>query len=470
LLFGSEIRPIIVALKEKPTIDPTGLKLFLAHRYTPSPFTIFDGIRKLAPGTKLVLDKMGQPKVERWWNYSPIPFDPPPTPDEAGEILLSLYRKAVRRQLISDVPVGLLLSGGVDSALLLALMQETGTGWNTYTVGYGESFADDELEQAVRTAALLGARHTRIKIDRSQFEASLDDVISRLEEPVATASIVPMYHVCQRARRDVKVALMGQGPDELFGGYTRHIGVAYGCYWRRLPAGVRRLVNLAPRLLPRSEPIRRGLYALGPGRRMERYRRVLSIMQDQNVNGVLKQEFRESSLATCIGPCWQDLQMLMDHTDELGGLQFLEIRSTLPDELLMYADKLSMANGLEVRVPYLDHEVVEYAERLPGNLKVRWGIRKYLHRRVAGAFLPKNVLVRKKRGFASNIVDMWFRESLENNMDGTLRDPHSQIYRYLEHSVVGNLLDDHKAGKANNHKTLFSLIVLERVINNYTCR
>ena len=467
LLFGSEMRPIISALKQKPSVDPIGLKLFLAHRYTPSPFTILKGIKKLAPGTKLVVEDMGEPRVERWWNYSPVPFDPLPRPEEAGEELLSLYRRAVRRQLVSDVPVGLLLSGGMDSALLLALMEEIGDDWNTYTVGYGKSFADDELHQALSTARFFKARNTQIQIDRSTFETSLAEVISALEEPVATSSIVPMHHVCQRARQDVKVALMGQGPDELCGGYPRHIGVAYGSYWRSLPGPARRLANLLPNLWPRSESLRRGLYALGPGTRMERYRRVLSVMPDQSVMKLLKKEPQEESLQTCIQGCWKDLEPLMDHTDELGGLQFLEVRSTLPDELLMYADKLSMAHSLEVRVPYLDQEIVEYMERLPANLKVRFGIRKYLHRRVARSFLPKEVLTRKKRGFASNIVDAWFRDSLAGKTDALLRDHQSHIYRYLEASVVNKLLDDHKEGRADNHKVLFSLVVLEGVLRNH---
>lgn len=467
LLFGSEIRPIVEALRQKPSVDPVGLRLFLTHRYTPSPFTIYEGIKKLAPGTMLVVDSISQPRIERWWNHSPVPFDRSPTPEEAGEELLSLYRRAVRRQLISDVPLGLLLSGGMDSALLLALMKEHGDGWETYTVGYGESFADDELDQAALTASSFGARHTRVQIDRSEFEASLDDVISALEEPVATSSIVPMYHLCQRARQDVKVVLMGQGPDELFGGYTRHLGVAYGGYWRRMPKGTQRVANLLSQALSRSEAVQRGLYALGPeGGRMERYRRVLSIMPDQTVTEILKEEFQEESMETCATLCWKDLEPLMNGTDELGGLQFLEVRSTLPDELLMYADKLSMAHSLEARVPYLDHEIVEYAERLPANLKVRWGIRKYLHRRVARSLLPKAILNRKKRGFASNVVDAWFSESVGGKTDALLRDPQSQIYQYLEFSAINTLLDDHKNAKADNHKILFSLVVLERVLRN----
>src|SRR5262249_4690606 len=146
-----------------------------------------------------------------------------PSVQQAEEELLELYKRAVKRQLISDVPVGLLLSGGLDSGLLLALMNQSGKSWKTYTVGFGSSFRDDELYAAADTAKAFQAPHISIKLDRNVFNATLPQVIASLEEPVATASIVPMYHVCKRAREDVKVVLVGQGPDELFGGYRRHL-------------------------------------------------------------------------------------------------------------------------------------------------------------------------------------------------------------------------------------------------------
>src|SRR5439155_14785495 len=150
-----------------------------------------------------------------------------------------------------------------DSGLLLALMNEQGGPWPAYTVGYGDSFEDDELADAAETALLLGARHVTVKLDRTQFERSLPHIVQCLEEPVASSSIVPMYSVSQRAREDVKVALIGQGPDELFGGYKRHLGVRYGDYWRRLPDPLRLLLGSAIGQLPRNETLKRGAQALG---------------------------------------------------------------------------------------------------------------------------------------------------------------------------------------------------------------
>jgi asparagine synthase (glutamine-hydrolysing) len=151
----------------------------------------------------------------------------------------------------------------------------------------------------------------------------------------------------------------------------------------------------------------------------------------------------------------------MSETDELGGFQFLELRSTLPDELLMYVDKLSMAHGLEARVPYLDKEIVEYAERLPANFKVRNGSQKWLHRQVCQNLLPAKILRRKKRGFATNVVDDWFRTAKRQKIDDNFRDQGSPIYRYLRYSAVREMLERHRTGHDDNHKILFSLVVFE---------
>ena len=152
---------------------------------------------------------------------------------------------------------------------------------------------------------------------------------------------------------------------------------------------------------------------------------------------------------------------LMEDTDELGGLQFLEVRSTLPDELLMYADKLSMAHSLELRVPFVDKEIVEYVERLPASLKVRNGSRKWLHRQVCRTFLPESIVKRPKRGFASNVVDKWFGDAFESKMADSLLDSSSRIYQYLRPQAVRELFMQHSAGRQDNHKVLFSLVVFE---------
>jgi asparagine synthase (glutamine-hydrolysing) len=461
LTFGSEIRPILAAQNSRPDVDPIALNLFLRFRYTPSPLTIFQGIRKLAPGTMLVVEK-GQCREERWYKFIPTPFPTRKKKEEAVGELLELYRDAVKRHLLSDVPVGVLLSGGLDSGLLLALMNEQGGPWPAYTIGYGESFQDDELTDAAETASLLGARHISVRLDQTEFERSLPKIVECLEEPIATSSIVPMYFVSQRARQDVKVALIGQGPDELFGGYKRHLGIHYGNWWRGLPAGLRSMAGFAVNRLPRNEMLKRGVRSLGSTDRLKRYQDVFSLAPADMIDGLFRDDILPQRNGHELLDYWRELLPQMEHTDELGSFQLLEIRSSLPDELLMYADKLSMAHSLEVRVPYLDRAVVEYVQRLGADLKIRNGTRKWLHRQVCQNYLPSRILKRKKRGFASNVVDEWFHSSLNGTLQDVLLDESSLMFALLNPKPVRRLLDGHQAGRHDNHKLLFSLVMVEQ--------
>jgi asparagine synthase (glutamine-hydrolysing) len=461
LYFGSEIRAILAITGERPDVDPNSLNLFLRYRFTPSPQTIFQGIQKLESGTMLVCES-GTAAVRRWYRYQPTPFWPAKSEKLAQEELLVLYKQSIERHLVSDVPVGLLLSGGIDSGLLLALMNLYGHSWRTYTVGYGTSYSDDELIDAADTASRLSSQHTAVLLDRAMFEGALEDIVSQLEEPIASSSIVPMYFVCKRAREDVKVALVGQGPDELFGGYRRHLGVRYRAYWEKIPLSIRASIVSAIDALPRNETLKRGIYSFDVDDRVRFYEHVLSLLPGNEVDDLFHDGLLHRNADGRLLECWSSLVPLISQSDELGGFQFLEMRSTLPDELLMYGDKLSMAHGLEVRTPYLDKDLVEYVERLPADFKIRYGSQKWLHRKLCQQFLPKTILKRKKRGFGVNVVDDWFRSALSSNMEDILMDGSSLMYRYLRPSAVQQMFNRHKAGHNDYHKILFSLIVFEK--------
>src|SRR5262249_13045373 len=321
--FGSEIRTILAGANDNPEADPTALNLFLRYRFTPSPYTVFRGIRKLAAGTMLVFEN-GKSIQRRWYSFRPEPFDPMKSDHESREELLDIYKRAVKRHLLSDVPVGLLLSGGVDSALLLALMNLSGKSWRTFTVGYGNVFADDELSDAAQTAAEFNSEHTEVLLDRHTFEESLPRVVEFMEEPVATPSVLPMFFVCERARQDVKVALIGQGPDELFGGYRRHVGVRYAQLWGGLPNWVRRPISSGIEALPRNETLKRGARSLDTPERLQRYQQVLSLLPGDRVDGLFSADVLPPAAGDEILTCWASFSDLMDKTDDLGGLQFIE--------------------------------------------------------------------------------------------------------------------------------------------------
>jgi len=467
LYFGSEIRAALATAGERPEPDPDSLSLFLRYRFTPSPHTIFRGVQKLAPGSMLVCEG-GVARVSHWYKYRPSPFAPPKSDEQVREELVELYKRAIKRHLLSDVPVGLLLSGGVDSGLLLALMSIYGRSWKTYTVGYGTTYADDELADAKSTATQFSSQHTSVLLNRASFEEALPAIVAQLEEPIASSSIVPMYFVCKRAREDVKVALIGQGPDELFAGYRRHLGLRYASHWQSIPGWLRGRLVTAIAALPRNETLKRGIRSLSIKDRAQKYREVLSLLPGEEVDGLFQDGMLDWDAGEALIDCWRDLLQLSTETDEIGGFQFLEMRSTLPDELLMFGDKLSMAHGLEARVPYLDKEIVEYAERLPARFKVRGRTQKWAHRQVCGELLPAEILRRKKRGFNVNVVDEWFRGSVGSGMKEALMDSDSLMYRYLRPAAVQRLFQRHQSGQNDYHKILFSLMVFETWLRVYS--
>jgi len=231
--------------------------------------------------------------------------------------------------------------------------------------------------------------------------------------------------------------------------------------WSRLPGWMRGPISSTVAALPRNETLKRGVYSLAIPDRMRRYQHVLSILPGTQVDNLFHEGLLGPDSGDAILRSWSEMTDLMTETDELGGLQFLEVRSTLPDELLMYADKLSMAHNLELRVPYLDKDIVEYVEQLSADFKVKNGSGKWLHREVCRTFLPHSILKRPKRGFAANVVDNWFRGAIDNKMADTLLDGSSRIYQYLRPAVVRELFEQHSSGRHDNHKILFSLVVFE---------
>ena len=466
ITFCSEIKPILKIQANHPGVHTEGIYLFLRYRYTPSPYTAFNDINKLAPGTKLVAQR-GKIEISNYWEHKPHNLNTQVKINDVQQELLEIYKNAVKRHLISDVPLGLLLSGGVDSGLLLSLMNLFGDKWKTFTVGYGDSYADDELVYASDTAQLFNAVHHEVRLDVKQFEDTMGKIVEYLEEPIASSSIIPMYHICELSSKKVKVALVGQGPDELFGGYTRHIGIRYGHIWRKQPEFIRAKIK---KVLSQSknEALSRSAYSLDTENRVQRYQHVLSLLDEQEMFNLFKDGIIEHQAGDMIIDSWGNWYDLLQNIDELGGFQLFEIRSTLPDELLLYADKLSMIHSLELRVPYLDKEIVEFVECLPSAYKVNLRGRKYLHKCVAKQLLPREIIKRKKRGFAVDVVDEWFKKSLSKKMEAVFIDPKSLIYNYLKKEEVLKLLHSHRVGERNYHKVLFSIAVLEEWLRCYS--
>ncbi|HRI12547.1 MAG TPA: asparagine synthase (glutamine-hydrolyzing) [Verrucomicrobiota bacterium] len=460
LVFASEANAIEAFDRRKPDIELAALYSYMRLGYTPSPLSINAGTGKLAPGTMLTVSSGGI-RQSRWWASRPRPFNPPPSFADAAKRLLELYSAAVRRNLVSDVPVGLLLSGGLDSGLLLALINECGSRVKCFTATYGTDDLDDELVDANGFARALGNPHAAARISRKLFEDQLSHVVASLDEPIGSASIVPMFFVSQRARADVKVALMGQGPDELLGGYRRHVGVYYGQYWRCVPSPIRHAARHALDLIPGLTTFRRAAYSLDVPNRLARYLNVVTLLSPDLLADLFRPGLIANELSGKILESWAELVPGFESLDELNGFNYLEVRSTLPDQLLAYGDRLSMAHGLEVRFPFLDVEVINYVEQLPSAYKICGLRRKLLQRKICRRFLPARAFRGRKKGFAANITARWFRGPQTCRMGSLLRDPGSLIFAYFEPSKVGALLDLHQTGKRDHSRVLFNLVVLE---------
>ena len=466
LHFSSELRGLPQGATR--SVDPEALHILLQYGYTPSPITMFAEVERLPAGHLLVANAEGV-TVQRWYDIDATPFAHQPSDADAARRLLELYRSAARHQLVSDVPVGLLLSGGLDSGLLLALINEEEPSHATFSVGYGAAFAADELGQAAETARALGSPNFPTRLDRDEFEASLRKVIGIIEEPIASPSVVPMYLLSQAARRERKVVMMGQGVDELFGGYGRHLGTRYGRLYRGLPQAVRSLVDRGlGAAFAGKEIIRRGLDSLGEPDRLTRYQRVFSIRQPELVSAIFRDGAAGLAPHRRVLQAWSPFLPAVEQAPELEGLQVLELTTFLPDHLLLYADKLSMAWGLEVRVPYLDHEVVQFAVRLDSRFKIRRGERKWLHRKLCREFLPPRIVNRPKGNFGATVVRDWLRSSAESRFDQVLMSDDSHLYQYLNPATIRALLQAHKTGREDHHKFLYHLVVIEDWLQGLT--
>lgn len=420
LAFASELE----ALLEHPGIvrevDRTALHHYLTYQYVPSPWTMISGVHKLPPAHRLVCDRDGT-RVEAYWrpDFSRKPSDPAAFDD--------LFRDAVKRRLMSDVPLGAFLSGGVDSSAVVATMSEFGP-VKTYSIGFEEA-THNELPFARLVAKRFGTDHHE-EIVRPDAVEILPDLVRRYGEPFADPSAVPTYYVCRMARRHVTVVLNGDGGDETFGGYTRYASLRKRARIRWLARLLRR-----PRLSrdPRLQYVEIIGYFDNPGKREIYSDAMRSIAADSE--RLLVSRFEEAG------------------TDDLvDAAMYADTMTYLPDDLMVKVDIASMAHGLEARSPFLDHRVVEFAAGLP----IEWKTSKRLLKERFAGRLPPEVLSRPKMGFGVPLAD-WFRGPLRE----LARDHLSRDRGYFRLEAVRGLLDDHVAGRADHGYRLWALVVLE---------
>jgi len=458
LFFASEVKPLLLALGGRAEPDEQAIDFFMSIGYVPGELTIFRGIRKLLPG-HFMRWRNGAPAITRYWD---VPDEPARVLsfEDAEHQFLELLRESVKLRLIADVPVGAFLSGGVDSSVIVAQMGElTGKPVKTFSIGYSDSPEANELPYARTVANHLHTDHVEYHLTYGDFFENLEHFVYRSEEPIVESAGIALYKLAKRARQDVPVVLSGEGGDEVLAGYPLYrimtqIGRVHPLARYTGAAAVAR--GIAPRIS--SEKTAKYLDWVGT----PLARRYWSIPND--VTAGIRSRFYTPGFRARVGePVADYFAGLFAHlrqATDLKRMSYVDIKSWLPDDLLIKADKMTMGASVELRVPFLDHKLLEFCLRLPDDLRLRGVTGKYLLKRAARRWLPDEILYRKKQGFPVPVA-RWFRTGLHDRVADILLDGRTQSRGYFEPGYVRHILAQHRAGGADNSRRLLSLVILE---------
>ncbi len=468
LVFGSELKAVLQAPEVDRSIDLAALNNFLTFEYVPSPRSIFEKVRKLEPGHYLVWDR-DRPVVRPYWRLSVQPR----RRTDAGEQLRELIRDAVRLRLISDVPLGAFLSGGIDSTIVVAqmaaLMDEP---VKTFSIGFKES-SYNELDYARAVAVRYGTDHHQETIEPDALKLT-EQLIAQCDEPFGDFSIFPTYLVSRMARREVTVALSGDGGDELFGGYDTYRAHRFDRrfyhWWPRcIKDGL--IGPLADRMAPREE--KKGLVNIFKrfvqGTRLPpdlAHARWMIFLTEAERRRLFSPEVRAQL------SCQDPYDFLRRHAraagpaDEINRSGYVDVKSYLADDILVKVDRMSMAVSLEARVPLLDHRLVEFAFSLPAEEKIRGLRTKYLLKKAMADALPEAVRRRDKQGFSIPIKN-WIRGPLRTMMTDLLAADRLKRKGFFDAARVAELIDRHLRGVENYSHQLWALMVFESWYDAY---
>ncbi len=457
LYFASEIKSLMAAGAVDREIDFEALDHYLSYLYAPRDRALFKGVRKLPPG-HLLRWREGRAEIVRYWEISATePYEG--TPEAAATALRDVLADAVRSHMISDVPLGAFLSGGVDSSLVVGLMSEASSQpVKTFSIGFDEP-EFDELEHARTVAQHFGTEHHEFVV-RPDGLSILDRLIAHFDEPFADSSAIPTWYVSEVASRHVTVVLSGDGGDELFGGYDRYLPHPRVAQFDRLTLpGARQIAGAVWPVLPHGV---RGKNFLRHVSRNDdgRYLDSLSFFQPDEKQALYAPEVR----ATLAG--WNVERALEAQLARFASLPAhsrmmrLDFETYLPEDVLTKVDRMSMAHSIESRVPLLDNRVIDFAATLPSDLKILNGRRKHILKEAARTLLPAGILDRKKQGFGVPL-GAWFRGGLTDVFSDVLRSPLTRQRGYFEPRFVDRLVDEHLSGRRDHTLRLWQLMVFE---------
>jgi asparagine synthase (glutamine-hydrolysing) len=462
LYFGSEIKSLLCAPDLPRDIDLSALDHYLSFLYTPPDGSIFTHVRKLPPGHTLTW-RDGRMSIDRYWEV-PAEESFRGSEREAVLQLRDVLSDAVRSHLMSDVPLGAFLSGGIDSSLVVGLMSQASSARvKTFSIGFDEP-AYDELAHARRVANHFGTDHHEFVV-KPDAVGILDRIVSHFDEPFADSSAIPTWYVSELARRHVTVVLSGDGGDELFGGYDRYLPhPRVAAFDRYSPRGFRRLAALAAARLPHGARGKNFLRHVGRDDR-GRYLDAIRFYSSDEKPALLSPDVRRmltSDPETLLAARFERFEALPWSSQMMR----FDAVTYLPEDILTKVDRMSMAHSIESRVPLLDNEVIRFAASLPAGMKIRNDRRKHVLKEVAATLLPPEILSRPKQGFGVPL-GVWFRGNLRELFADTLLSPRSLQRGYFQQSFVRRLVNEHVAGTRDHTLRLWQLVVFERWSRQY---
>jgi asparagine synthase (glutamine-hydrolysing) len=473
--FGSEIKALLQLVPEARNLDVAALHRYLTFLWCPGDGTPLCAVRKLLPGEAVVVHAG---KIARRWTWYRLPFFRG-VPADLSEIdsvsgTVDRLRRAVHRQLVADVPVGAFLSGGLDSSAVVAFAREQSPDLHCFTIesldGQDSGTADD-LPYARRVARHLGVPLDVVRIDAGRMAGDLARMIAQLDEPLADPAALNALYISQLARKQgMKVLLSGVGGDDLFTGYRRHLALQYERYWRWLPAPVRSGLARIAHQLDRRNSVFRRIAKLFDGASLDGDMRIIGYFawaREADLLAIYTPEMRDAlGSSAAEAPMLAFLQGLPASVQPLERMLALEQRFFLADHNLIYTDKMSMAASVEVRVPFLDLDLVEYAARIPLRLKQRGRIGKWVLKKAMEPYLPHDVIYRSKSGFGAPLR-RWMRRELRPLLGDLLSVDSVRRRGLFQPAAVQQLIADNDSGRADGAYTLLSLLSIEIWCRSY---
>ena len=474
ILFGSEIKCLLESELIKKNLNFQSLDLFFTYNYIPNPYTIFENIKKLDPGhiLSVAADKV---VIKKYWD---VKFDNSKSKCKEKEwirIFSDQIDRSIESHLVSDVPVGAFLSGGIDSSLIVSIMSKyLKSDLNTYTIGFAgnSSAVIDERPFAKNLSEKYSFKYNELTVS-PQFEDIVDEIVSSFDEPFADDSVIPSYYISSFTSKHVKVALTGLGGDELFGGYERYLGFLLSLYYAKLPSFINRyLFNNFITLLPEPKSGKNRINhlkrffknaALQPANRYQAF--VSSLFEEERKNFYTKDlqknidfNLTKEMITNHFNSCNSD--------DELDKVFYTDLKTYLPEDILALSDRLSMRHSLELRVPFIDHHLVELSALLPSDYKIRLLHKKYLLKKIALPWLTDEIINHRKQGFESPMAS-WIKEKGSVIQDNILRKKTYDDLGFFNYEFIQSKFNKHILNQELNNKFLFSVYMFNKWFESY---